>query len=129
MHRDITEDVVDGPLTFRPFSETVFIEDLATAYAVVASAGFTLMGECVYLRKPLLAVPLRGQFEQAFNARFLAHEGYGSTADEVDGASLSAFLEKVPSFQKHLAGYHQEGNVDLLSAVDQHLDRAAAGVY
>jgi len=45
MRRDIDADVVDENLVHRPFSESTFIADLASARAVVASAGFTLMGE------------------------------------------------------------------------------------
>ena len=29
------------------------------------------MGEAVYLRRPMLAVPVGGQFEQVLNARYL----------------------------------------------------------
>src|SRR5262249_47525844 len=67
MRRTIKEDQVEGNLVYRPFSETVFIDDLATARAVIAGGGFTLMGEAVYLRKPMLSVPLAKQFEQVMN--------------------------------------------------------------
>src|SRR5262249_4937556 len=42
LRRDIKEDVVDGNLRYRPFSEAGFIDDLRTARGVLASAGFTL---------------------------------------------------------------------------------------
>jgi UDP:flavonoid glycosyltransferase YjiC (YdhE family) len=64
MRRDLTADAVEGNLRFRPFGEASFIEDLRTAAGVIAGAGFTLMGEAVYLRRPMLAVPLAQQFEQ-----------------------------------------------------------------
>ena len=38
-------------------------------YERTAGGGFTLMGEAVYLHKPMLAVPLHRQFEQVLNAR------------------------------------------------------------
>jgi uncharacterized protein (TIGR00661 family) len=129
MRREIKEEQVDGRLRFRPFSETTFIDDLRTARGVVASAGFTLMGECVYLHKPLLAVPLGGQFEQILNARMLERERYGMAADEVDTAVLGRFLEELPIYEEALGRYRQDGNRDLLGALDSHLDRAAAGVY
>ncbi len=69
MKRNITADVVDENLTYRPFSEDGFIADLASARGVIAGGGFTLMGEAVYLHKPMLAVPLERQFEQVLNAR------------------------------------------------------------
>ena len=38
------------------------------------------------------------------------------------------FLEKVPDYARALSGYAQDGNRELLGAVDEFLDRAAAGV-
>ncbi|MCL4259129.1 MAG: hypothetical protein KJZ52_00755, partial [Anaerolineales bacterium] len=58
------EDSVDGNLEFKPRSEEGFVEDLRTARGVVAGGGFSLMSEAVYLGKPMLAMPLLGQFEQ-----------------------------------------------------------------
>jgi uncharacterized protein (TIGR00661 family) len=124
LRRDINEDVIDGNLRYRPFSEKVFVEDLRTAAAVVASAGFTLMGEAVYLRRPMLAVPLRQQFEQILNARYLEREGYGLGADELDDAALGRFIERLPEFERHLNGYTQDGNTDLMRALDGSLERA-----
>lgn len=63
MKRDLKEEVVEGNLRYQPFSEGKFIDDLASCRAVIAGGGFTLMGEAVYLHKPLLAVPLARQFE------------------------------------------------------------------
>ena len=126
MRRDLKEDEVVGNLRHRPFSESVFIEDLASARAVIAGSGFTLMGEAVYLHKPMLAIPLDGQFEQIMNARYLQHEGYGQHAERLDSETVTDFLAKVPQYAKKLATYTQDGNRDLLEAVDHHLDRAAA---
>lgn len=130
LRRGIEEDQVEGNLRFRPFSEATFIEDLASARAVIASGGFTLMGEAVYLHKPMLAVPLSRMFEQIMNSRYLDYLGYGKyAADLDDAATIHAFLDRIPSYRAKLEGYVQDGNQDLLGAVDLQLDRAAAGVY
>ncbi len=42
----------EGPCQFRPFSRDGFLSDLAGAKAVIATAGFTLISEALYLRKP-----------------------------------------------------------------------------
>jgi uncharacterized protein (TIGR00661 family) len=55
--RDLTADLRDGNLLFRPFSEAGFIDDLRTARGVVGGGGYTLMSEAVFLRKPMLSVP------------------------------------------------------------------------
>jgi uncharacterized protein (TIGR00661 family) len=127
LRRDLKEELVDGHLRFRPFSEAGFIDDLRTAAGVIASAGFTLMGEAVYLRRPMLAVPLKEQFEQILNARYLEREGYGLAAETIDAPALGRFLEGLPDFERKLAGYSQDGNTDLLGALDASLARAAGG--
>jgi uncharacterized protein (TIGR00661 family) len=125
LRRELTTEAVEGNLRFRPFSEAGFIDDLRTAAGVVASAGFTLMGEAVYLRRPMLALPVKGQFEQILNARYLEREGYGLAADALDAATLGRFVEGLPAFERALAGYGQDGNTDLLRALDGSLARAA----
>jgi len=129
MRRSITEDQTEGHLTYRPFSETQFVKDLASARGVIAGGGFTLMGEAVYLHKPMLAVPLARQFEQLLNARYLQHVGYGLAADNLDDpATVQRFLENLPTYEKNLGGYAQDGNNDLFRALDGLLDKAEAGL-
>ncbi len=130
LRRGIEEEQVEGNLRYRPFSEQGFVDDLASARGVIASGGFTLMGEAVYLHKPMLAVPLGRQFEQIMNARYLERLGYGKWAEDLDDAAIvHTFLDEIPRCEEALSSYAQDGNADLLGAVDAHLDRAAAGVY
>ena len=129
MRRGITEDQVEGNLRYRPFSEQGFIDDLATCRGVIAGGGFTTMGEAVFLRKPMLSVPLGGQFEQVMNARYLEKVGYGKGADSLDDPkTVMDFLAAVPRCEEALASYSQDGNNDLFKALDERLDRVAAGV-
>jgi uncharacterized protein (TIGR00661 family) len=122
MRRDLTDEVVDGNLRFRPFSEPRFIEDLASARGVVAGGGFTLMGEAVYLKKPMLAVPVRGQFEQIANARYLEKLGYGRYAPDLrDPARLFEFVAGLPAHEEKLASYQQDGNRELFRCLDAKL--------
>ncbi len=126
VRRDIREEQVEGNLRFRPFSEAAFIEDLRAARGVVANGGFTLMSEAVYLHRPMLSVPVKGQFEQVLNARYLEREGYGVYAEELSPAKLAEFLERIPSLETRLSAYHQDGNRELLAKLEEVL-RAAAG--
>jgi len=128
--RDLREDLVEGNLRFRPFSERTFVDDMRTAAGLVCNGGFTTLSEAVYLRKPVLSSPVRRQFEQVLNARYLQAEGYGLAADEELGPErLGEFLERLPEFERRLEGYHQDGNRRMLDALDQLLagaDRAEA---
>jgi len=126
MRPGATTEQTEGNLVFRPFSEAGFIDDLASCRAVIAGGGFTLMGEAVYLHKPMLAIPLAGQFEQMLNSRYLELLGYGMWAADLDDPTLlPRFIERVPQCQRALAAYLQKDNSDLLAAVDEFLQRAA----
>jgi uncharacterized protein (TIGR00661 family) len=118
---------VDGRVTYMPFSEAGFIDDLRTARAVVGNGGFTLMSESVYLHKPFLSMPIGGQFEQVLNARYLQHLGYGVHAPTLTHEALGAFLEQVPDCEKKLASYQQDGNSKLFAAVDELLAQVQHG--
>ena len=93
---------------------------------VVGSAGYSLMSEAVYLRKPMLALPLAGQFEQEMNARYLERLGFGTAATALDEAALERFLDGEPEHDEALAGYEQDGNTEALEAVDRVIDELAA---
>ena len=127
LRRDLRQPVREGNLVYKPFSEPEFIDDLRTARGVVASGGFTLMGEAVYLRRPMLSEPVGKQFEQILNARYLESLGYGLQAEEITQERLGEFLERLPEFEKNLAGYRQDGNRDLLAKLEDALEAAARG--
>ncbi len=130
MRRSIREEQIEGNLRYRPFSEATFIDDLASARAVIAGGGFTLMGEAVYLHKPMLSVPVRGQFEQVLNGRYLAKLGYGRCAPSLaDPRVVDDFVAAIPDCERALAGYEQDGNQELFDALDRQLDCVSAGVY
>ncbi|MGV3619556.1 MAG: MJ1255/VC2487 family glycosyltransferase [Archangium sp.] len=124
--RDITSDVREGNLVFKPFSEAGFIDDLRTARGVVGGGGYTLMSEAVYLRKPMLSVPIGGQFEQVMNALYLQKLNYGMHAEQLTGAVLNEFLARIDGCAKSLEGYSQDGNKVLLDKLDEVLAEAKA---
>ena len=125
--RDLNTDVVEGALTYRPFSEAGFVDDLRTARAVVAGGGFTLLSEAVYLGKPVLSIPIDGQFEQVLNAVNLEQLGYGVHASEATVDSVGEFLERLPDCRRALAAYHQDGNEASMAALRKLLLTVANG--
>jgi uncharacterized protein (TIGR00661 family) len=120
------EGVVDGNLAYRPRSNEGFVEDLRTARGVVAGGGFSLLSEAVYLGKPVLSVPLQGQFEQVMNARYLQREGFGMCASEVTPVVLAEFLDRLEEFELALAGYEQAGNTVALRTIEERALAAAS---
>ena len=102
-----------------------FLEDLRTARAVITGGGFSLLSESIYLGKPVLSVPLHGQFEQLMNARYLARDGYGMCAPAAGPAELAEFLLRLPEYSDALDGYEQDGNRVALEVIEERVAAAA----
>ena len=107
-----------GNVTLKDFAEQGFVDDLATARAVLAGGGYSLMGEAVYLGKPMLSVPLKGQFEQTLNALYLQHLGYGEYHRELSADGIRRFMERTDGYAEKLATYDQDGNNRILESID-----------
>jgi uncharacterized protein (TIGR00661 family) len=118
-------DDVEGNCTVKDFSELGFVRDLATARAVVANGGLSLVGEALYLGKPIYSVPVRHQFEQLMNARYVEELGYGLAVDTIDAEVLRLFLGEARKYAARVARHKQDGNAALLAAVDRALHRLA----
>jgi uncharacterized protein (TIGR00661 family) len=114
-----------GNCSLKEFSEDGFVEDLASAKAVVCNGGLSLIGEAVYLGKPIYSVPVRHQFEQVMNARYLEELGYGLNAEEIDGDVLRLFLRENDRYAGRVASHTQDGNALLFRAVDGLVKRLA----
>lgn len=116
-----------GNVTLKGFSEAGFIEDLASARAVIAGGGFSLLSEAIYLGKPVLSVPVRHQFEQLLNALYVEKLGYGRYVPELSPGAIAEFLERQPDHAAAVARHHQDGNAELLGALDRLLEQIVAG--
>lgn len=124
LERDLREDLEVSNLSFRPFSEDRFLDDLASARAVVLGGGFTLMGEALYLGKPMLSIPVRGQFEQILNARYLEKLGYGMWARQVTKEAVRELYERSPEFRGELVKFEHDENRGFFAELDRQM-RAA----
>jgi uncharacterized protein (TIGR00661 family) len=109
----------EGNILFKKPSLEGFLADLAGCKAIVANAGFSLVSEALYLGKPYLAVPVRNQFEQIFNAFYLNKTGYGAWWRELNKERVESFLFNLPSFAENLAAYPRQGNAALLTKLDE----------
>jgi uncharacterized protein (TIGR00661 family) len=115
----LRRDAVQGNCTLRNFSEQQFVKDLASARAVVTNGGLSLIHEAIYLQKPILSVPVRHQFEQEMNARYLELYDYGLAAPRTDADVLDAFLRQEHKYTRALRHHHQKGNEVLYRKVDR----------
>lgn len=115
----------DGAIEYKPRSIDGFLEDLVTCRGVVTGGGFSLLSEAVYLGKPTLAMPLKGQFEQLMNARYLEREGFGTCALTIDEEALKRFLDGLDGFHEKLSGYSQDGNREALEVITRTVEAAS----
>jgi UDP:flavonoid glycosyltransferase YjiC (YdhE family) len=92
----------------------------------MATAGFTLMTESFYFKKPYLALPMRGQFEQEINGYLLARLGYGINLRRVSAPAIGNFLYRIPDYEKKLSAYAAEDNSRIKSKLKELLDNNCA---
>ena len=118
----------EGNLTFKGFSASGFLEDVASARAVISTAGFTLMTESLFLKKPMLALPMKGQFEQELNALLLQDLGCGKNGRKATIETVEAFLYRLPEYRERLEELPQhDENRGILAKLDELLADGFAG--
>lgn len=108
-----------GNCVVKDFDEEGFVRDLASARAVVSNGGLTLISEALYLGKPVFSVPVRHQFEQEMNARYVEKLGYGLASPKMDAEALGAFLRREYEFSRRVREHRQEGNELLFATLDR----------
>jgi uncharacterized protein (TIGR00661 family) len=91
-------------LEFHPVSNAGFLSDLASCEALVSTAGNQLVGEALWLGKPVLAIPEEGNWEQRFNAWFLDRGGEGMTNNpgETMDRTVQRFLSVLPQLRERI---------------------------
>jgi uncharacterized protein (TIGR00661 family) len=112
-------DGQDANILFKKPSMDGFLSDLAGAKAVIANAGFSLVSEALYLGKPYLAIPVKSQFEQTFNAYYVDKLGYGAWWRELGKEQIESFLFNLPVYADNLQSYPRAGNSALLAKLDE----------
>ena len=95
-----------GNLTFHDFGDHTFLQHLASCKAVITGGGFSLMSEALYLKKPILSVPLRQHFEQLTNAYYLRKKKYGDYVISPTAVDIQDFMLKLPFYEHYLNQYN-----------------------
>jgi uncharacterized protein (TIGR00661 family) len=100
----------EGNLKFCPFNDTTFIKDLVSAKAVITGGGFSLISEALYLKKPILSVPLADHFEQIMNGHYIKELKFGEYNIEPTPNDVQDFLLKLPFYMHYLSKYNFDPN-------------------
>jgi uncharacterized protein (TIGR00661 family) len=116
----------EGPLTFLPLSNLPFLEDLASCRAVISTAGNQLIGEALYLGKPVCVTP-EACVEQRLNAAAVERLGIGMrvAARQFSAERLRGFLANLDSYASNLARNVRDGVQESLDAIEQFLTELA----
>jgi uncharacterized protein (TIGR00661 family) len=69
------EKIRQGNISIQPISNDAFIESMAASEGVLCGAGFETPAEALYLKKKLMVIPMKGQYEQQCNAVALKEMG------------------------------------------------------
>ncbi len=67
--------VVHPNITVQPITNETFVQSMATSKGVLCGAGFETPAEALFMRKKLLVIPMKGQYEQKCNAAALKDLG------------------------------------------------------
>lgn len=117
-----------GRLRFFDIDAGRFSEDLATSRALVTTAGNQVVGEALYLGKPILAYPEPGNLEQHINAYFLQEcgAGWARGAEHFSGSLVRSFLDALPLLGLRVPRSRLNGNPTALSAIEEELSAGSA---
>lgn len=116
------KEETDKNLIFRKFNEKMFIKELASCKAVISNGGYVLMSEAIYLKKPMLSMPVKGQFEQSLNAGYLQKYGFGMKCENATEKDLIMFLKKYDYYKKNLERYRYEGMSKIFSILNKKIN-------
>ncbi|MEI8047100.1 MAG: glycosyltransferase family protein [Bacteroidota bacterium] len=62
-------------ITIQPINNEAFIKSMASAEGVLCGAGFETPAEALFMKKKLMVIPMKGQYEQHCNAAALKEMG------------------------------------------------------
>jgi uncharacterized protein (TIGR00661 family) len=116
-----------GRLRFLAADEEAFVADLASCSALICTAGNQLVGEAIYLQKPVLAVPEPGNYEQFINAHFLARMNAGAwiAPHKFTTARVRHFLDRAEQFRSTVPRAWMHGLPSALRVLQRYLGSAA----
>lgn len=112
-------DRKDSNITFRKFNYDVWLNDLSNCKAVISNGGYSLISEAVSLHKPVLSIPIKGQFEQILNALYVKRLGYGEMHETVDVKKIMNFVKNLKKYESKLKNFKKEDNSKILAKIEE----------
>jgi uncharacterized protein (TIGR00661 family) len=101
-----------GHVTYRRVHPQTFLEDLASCVGVIGTAGHSLICECLHFGKPMLLLPLHGQYEQVINAHYVQKLGFGRSVPRLDSTTIHEFVNGLDAYRCALTGTDKTQTID-----------------
>ena len=122
------EKPAEANLQFHAIDNDGFAKHLASSFCLITTAGNQLVGEAVYLEKPVLAIPEDGNFEQGLNSLMVLDSGCGWTSSfkDITPHFLQQFLLAVPQLRSNIVADELCGNDRAIEIIQQYLPQVAA---
>ncbi len=91
-----------------------FVDYFVNCAAVISTAGNTLISEAVFLKKPVFAISLQGNFEQPLNLYMLEKSrwGEGCLLSNFNEEKLKGFIDNIKQHQEVLQKSDVKDNTD-----------------
>ena len=113
----------DKNITFHAINEESFLRHLASCEAIVCTAGNQLIGESLYLGKPVFGLPELNNWEQYINAFYCkqAHCGDYSDYDKVTPGRLRRFLARADEYRANMDPEKLNGIPPTINVIEETL--------
>jgi uncharacterized protein (TIGR00661 family) len=101
VHGSIKQDLIPAHVQLKSFDRRAFAHDLASASALISTAGHTLLSEAIYLKIPIYALPL-STYDQHYCGHMIEKHEIGISCDELSEDKLRQFLSDLSVYRKNL---------------------------
>lgn len=102
-------------ITIRPINGNDFIKSIASSSGVLCGAGFETPAEALYLKKKLLVIPMKNQYEQQCNALALKEMGV-TVLKKLNKKQLPKIAKWIKS-DTHIEVNYPDVTEDILDAI------------
>lgn len=109
-------------ITMHYVNSEKFLDYMRRCSGYVSTAGFESICEAMFLKKPVLMIPVDGQYEQACNAIDAVQSGAGIWDKTFN---INRLMEFIPEYTAHDAGFSQweaQAEDRLLDILENHID-------
>jgi uncharacterized protein (TIGR00661 family) len=102
--KEVKQKTVVGNISFIPVCKNAFNESLINCHGIITGAGFETPAEALFLQKKILALPVKGQYEQQCNAAALEKLGV-KIIEKFDATFSNIFYEWLNNNKQKVVRY------------------------